>query len=119
MKIAQRFIAGFIGSKESQAPPGAKEVVSSNLSFVPPGLGITSRPTTHRSIGGLFSFALMGWGIERLGGHSKSRSTYSMPCFFKNTSISSLNVILRWCSAWPSMYIVVSSTPEMPMLKAP
>ena len=35
----------------------------------------------------------LGNGCARV--HSKSRSMYSIPCFFKNTSISSLNVILR------------------------
>ncbi len=42
-----------------------------------------------------------------------------MPCFLKNTSTSSLNVVFQWCSAWFWMYFVVSSTPEMPMLNAP
>ena len=33
--------------------------------------------------------------------YSKSRSVYSMPCFFKNNSSSSLKVVFRWCPAWP------------------
>ncbi len=33
--------------------------------------------------------------------HSKSRSTYSIPCFLRKTSISSLKVMFRWCSACP------------------
>ena len=50
---------------------------------------LPAKPTMNRRV---IVFRHAGLGIWV---HSKSRSTYSIPCFLRNTSISSRNVILR------------------------
>jgi hypothetical protein len=50
---------------------------------------------------------------------SSIASSYSSPCFFKNAMNSSVKVLVRWCSGCDWMYLIVSSTPETPMLNAP
>src|ERR1051325_2466320 len=83
------------GNQIHSSPAGAKECVgytehylSSLTGLIP--ISIRNPPFKRWAI--FFRPDGLGNGYECL--HSKSRSTYSIPCFFKNTSISSLNVVL-------------------------